>query len=99
MRYICAWRQRITMNKFQSPIIITSRILLFVLLALSAACSTVKNMTISEDVKPWEKDILAQKPMQIPPDDMLNFSDEHIFFSKEASSGGNGVGGGGCGCN
>lgn len=24
---------------------------------------------------------------------------EHIFFSKEAASGGAGVGGGGCGCN
>lgn len=25
--------------------------------------------------------------------------DEHVFFSKEGSSGGQGVGGGGCGCN
>ena len=25
--------------------------------------------------------------------------DEHIYFSKEASSGGRGFGGGGCGCN
>jgi len=25
--------------------------------------------------------------------------DEHIFFSREAASGGRGVGGGGCGCN
>jgi len=66
---------------------------------LSSACSTLTNMTVSEDVKPWEKDILAKQEMQIPPDKMFSFSDDHIFFSKEASSGGNGVGGGGCGCN
>jgi len=68
-------------------------------LLLCSACSTIKNMSVQEKVKPWEKDILAQKAMQIPPDTMLNFTDEHIFFSKEASAGGNGVGGGGCGCN
>ena len=66
---------------------------------LISACSTVKNMSVHEDVKPWEKDILAQKDMQIPPDDMFSYSDEHIYFSKEASTGGNSVGGGGCGCN
>ena len=64
-----------------------------------AACSTVNNMTVSEDVKPWEKDILSQDAMQIPQDKMFSYSDDHIFFSKEASTGGNGVGGGGCGCN
>ena len=56
-------------------------------------------MTVSEEVKPWEKDILSQDAMQIPQDKMFSFSDDHIFFSKEASTGGNGVGGGGCGCN
>ncbi len=66
---------------------------------LISACSTMENMTVSEEVKPWEKDILAQKDMQFPPDGMFGFSDDHIYFSKEASTGGNGVGGGGCGCN
>jgi hypothetical protein len=64
-----------------------------------AACSTVSNMAVSEDVKPWEKGILSQDEMQIPQDKMFSYSDDHIFFSKEASTGGNGVGGGGCGCN
>ena len=64
-----------------------------------SACSTVNNITVGEDVKPWEKDILSQDAMQIPQDKMFSFSDDHIFFSKEASTGGNGVGGGGCGCN
>ena len=66
---------------------------------LMSACSTLKNMNVSEDVKPWEKDILAQQSMQFPQDKMFSYSDEHIFFSKEASTGGSGVGGGGCGCN
>jgi hypothetical protein len=66
---------------------------------LTSACSTLTNMTVKENVKPWEKDILAKQAMQIPQDKMYSFSDDHIFFSKEASTGGNGVGGGGCGCN
>ena len=65
----------------------------------ASACSTIKNIGTSETVKPWEKDILAQKSMQIPQDELFQYSDDHIFFSKEASTGGNGVGGGGCGCN
>ncbi len=50
-------------------------------------------------VKPWERDLLAKSSMQLVPDYLDNFYDEHIYFSKEASSGGQGVGGGGCGCN
>ena len=75
------------------------KLLIILACSLSSACSTLTNMSVSEDVKPWEKDILAQQEMQIPADKMYSFSDDHIFFSKEASTGGNGVGGGGCGCN
>ena len=66
---------------------------------LTSSCSTLTNITIAEDVKPWEKDILARQAMQLPQDKMFSFSDDHIFFSKEASTGGSGLGGGGCGCN
>ena len=52
-----------------------------------------------EDVEPWQRDVLAQDDMQLDPDAMRTFADEHIYFSKEASTGGRGVGGGGCGCN
>ena len=64
-----------------------------------SACGTFNNMAVSEKVTPWEKDILAQDSMQMPADTMHAYSDEHIYFSKEAAAGGNGVGGGGCGCN
>lgn len=50
-------------------------------------------------VKPWERNILAQKSMQLVPDEIEAFADEHVYFSKEASTGGSGIGGGGCGCN
>lgn len=50
-------------------------------------------------VKPWDRDLLAQKKMQLVPVPVDNALDEHVYFSKEAASGGQGVGGGGCGCN
>jgi Domain of unknown function (DUF4266) len=53
----------------------------------------------SVGVKPWERDVLARDDMQIVSDPVDAALDEHIYFSKEASSGGEGFGGGGCGCN
>ena len=50
-------------------------------------------------VKPWERDLLAAPGMQIDPDVVVTALDEHIYFSKEASTGGLGTAGGGCGCN
>lgn len=49
--------------------------------------------------KPWEKDLMARKEMQLTPYPLQTAAEEHIFFSKEASSGGRGFAGGGCGCN
>ena len=50
-------------------------------------------------VRPWDRDLLAQKKMQLVPSPMLHAVDEHVYFSKEGSTGGQDVGGGGCGCN
>ncbi len=50
-------------------------------------------------VAPWERDVLAQKKMQLDPYPVDSYLDEHIYYSKESASGGAGVGGGGCGCN
>ena len=52
-----------------------------------------------ETVQPWDRDILAQKKMQANPSPLESYLDEHIYYSKESSRGGTGVGGGGCGCN
>jgi hypothetical protein len=48
-------------------------------------------------VKPWERDLHAREDMQ--PNALDLATDDHIYFSKEASSGGRGFAGGGCGCN
>jgi len=50
-------------------------------------------------VKPWERNVLAQDDMLMDTDAIDLALDEHIYFSKEASSGGQGFAGGGCGCN
>jgi hypothetical protein len=64
-----------------------------VLIALSG-CSA-----IPVGVKPWQRDVLARPAMALDAE-ALDFSiDDHVYFSKEAASGGRGFGGGGCGCN
>ncbi len=70
------------------------RILFLVFLALVLNACTVK------DVKPWQKGTLAKESMQFSGGDgNLRKFVNHIYFSKEASKGGSGVAGGGCGCN
>ena len=76
-----------------------NKLYILLLLLIVSGCGTIRNITVKEDVKPWQKEILAQKSMQFPQDGMQSYADDHIFFSKEASTGGSGVGGGGCGCN
>ncbi len=50
-------------------------------------------------VEPWERDLLAKKEMALTSSAIDAALDDHIYFSKEASSGGKSFGGGGCGCN
>lgn len=50
-------------------------------------------------VEPWERDVLAKPEMALDYDSITMGLDDHIYFSKEASSGGRGFAGGGCGCN
>ncbi len=65
--------------------------LLLALALLAGGCAAA--------VKPWDRDLLAQKKMSFVPDPMLHGIDQHIYFSKEGSAGGDAVAGGGCGCN
>jgi hypothetical protein len=51
------------------------------------------------NVKPWERSALADYTMRSDRDPLRDANNEHIWFSREAASGGRGVGGGGCGCN
>jgi hypothetical protein len=50
-------------------------------------------------VKPWQRDVLAREEMQLDSNPLDAAIDDHMYFSKEASSGGRSFAGGGCGCN
>jgi hypothetical protein len=63
---------------------------LLLLLSFSAGCATVR---------PWDRDLLSEKKMSFTPNPTIQAVDEHIYFSKEGSTGSQEVGGGGCGCN
>ncbi len=50
-------------------------------------------------VNAWEKGNLAKPMMTFESDPLDQRFVQHVYGSKENSSGGYGVGGGGCGCN
>jgi hypothetical protein len=60
--------------------------------ALASGCASL-------GVKPWQRDVLAREEMQLNADPVDAAIDDHLYFSKEASSGGRSFAGGGCGCN
>ena len=62
------------------------------LLTLASGCATMK-------VQPWDRDLMAKDSMKLSPPRIEGAADDHIYFSKEGSTGGQSVGGGGCGCN
>jgi hypothetical protein len=72
---------------------ILTRITIWLGLALTATgCSTI-------GVKPWQREILAKPAMALNANPVDAAIDDHVYFSKEAASGGRSFGGGGCGCN
>jgi len=68
------------------------------LIALCAMAAAVSGCALPP-VQAWEKGHLARPDMLIQGDTLGTRFNEHIYASKEAASGGSGVGGGGCGCN
>lgn len=50
-------------------------------------------------VLPWQRGKLADYTMRPDRDPLALALGEHMHFSREAASGGRGIGGGGCGCN
>ena len=69
-------------------------LMLLVVMSLTAlgGCASV-------GVKVWQRDLLSREDMQFDNRANDRSIDDHVYFSKEASSGGRGFGGGGCGCN
>ena len=71
------------------------KVKLVILVSLIVGTSGCANL----GVEPWERDLLAKDEMSLNSAPIDSSLDDHIYFSKEASSGGKGFGGGGCGCN
>jgi Domain of unknown function (DUF4266) len=65
-----------------------------VLLLTTALCGCS-----SLGVRPWQRDILSRSDMQPGGSALSDAINDHMYFSKEASSGGRSYAGGGCGCN
>lgn len=65
-------------------------LLVIAMTVLSVGCVTVE---------PWEKQQLAREDMALNHEKLDLSLDDHIYFSKEGSSGGRAFAGGGCGCN
>ncbi|HZK79982.1 MAG TPA: DUF4266 domain-containing protein [Humisphaera sp.] len=60
------------------------------LFALTGGCVPVKS---------WQRGTLADPIMQADRNPLGYSLIDHVFFSREAASGGRSVGGSGCGCN
>jgi hypothetical protein len=60
--------------------------------AIASGCASL-------GVKPWQRDVLAREDMRLDANPLDAAIDDHMYFSKEASSGGRSFAGGGCGCN
>ena len=67
--------------------------------ALAAGLTLLTGCSNLGQVQPWEKGQLAKPSMTFEADPLDQRFMQHIYYSKEAASGGYGVGGGGCGCN
>jgi hypothetical protein len=68
-------------------------------LIVSSLSLAAVTFTGCKTVDPWERGILAEQFMNPDRDPLRNALAEHMWFSREAASGGRGIGGGGCGCN
>jgi hypothetical protein len=75
-----------------------TRLLLILVLGAGVFFSGCANANLVR-VKPWERATLASYPMRADRDPLHAAMSEHVFFSRETTTGGRGVGGSGCGCN
>lgn len=67
---------------------------------LLAACAAVGGCAFPEPwVKPYERERLADPIMKLQRESLAAKHHEHVREVREGSRGGNGVQGGGCGCN
>ncbi len=65
-------------------------LLALIFIAIGTSCTNVKQ---------FERAYLSEYVMLPNKDGLAKSMSEHMYFSREAAYGGEGVGGGGCGCN
>jgi len=70
------------------------RIFLIILATLTGGCSISK-----WTVKPHQRELLADRIMQLDADAQERAAEEHVLANREGAIGGTGTSGGGCGCN
>jgi Domain of unknown function (DUF4266) len=88
-RYGSYWqRSSLTPRTVSVPV----RLLLLALATVAAGCSSL-------GARPWQRDLLSREDMLPNGHPLEQAIDDHLYFSKEASSGGRTFAGGGCGCN
>jgi hypothetical protein len=68
-------------------------------LLLAAGIASLSACSTPQAPEAWQKGDLARPAMRMDSDPLEARFTAHTYFSKEAASGGTGVGGGGCGCN
>ena len=68
------------------------KLIVLIVLASLAGCASL-------GARPWEREALSGPDMNPDRQPLQAGLDDHIYFSKEAATGGRGFGGGGCGCN
>ncbi len=81
----------------------TSKALLALALGLglglvSTGCATA-TAGASWTVKPHQRELLADKIMNLDGDPQERAADQHMLANREGAIGGTGTAGGGCGCN
>jgi uncharacterized protein DUF4266 len=79
------------------PVNTPRRIILLLAVAATAALSGCSTSAVR--VKPWQREYLADSSMDPNRDALGTAMLDHVYFSREAASGGRGIGGAGCGCN
>jgi hypothetical protein len=67
-------------------------VVIIVMLDLIGGCASMV-------VHPWDRDLLAESKMSFKPQPLESAVDDHVYYSREGSTGGQNAGGGGCGCN
>jgi hypothetical protein len=64
------------------------------------AALTVGGCSMSKwTVKPHQRELLADRIMQLDADQQERSAEEHVLANREGAIGGTGTSGGGCGCN